>query len=148
MDSTAHRLPGSDHSPDPGLELAVEVDDSGPGHRRVLRLRGELDLATAGGAVEAITRAAAGRSRLWLDLGGLDFCDVVGATALELAVSRLRERGCRLTLLGVERGLGPMSALDGLFPRLREAAALDGPLQDRLSAAVSCLPIGNADDRE
>jgi anti-anti-sigma factor len=107
-------------------ELIFEIDDSGPRRRRVLRLRGELDLATSRRAVQAIRHAGAARSRLWVDLSGVSFCDVVGATALECAESRLAEKNCRLTLLGAEQALGPMLALDGLFPRLRAACHSEG----------------------
>ena len=112
-------------SDDRGSLLRV---DSAASPALILRVHGELDLATASGlddAVDqaidqAIDRAAAGSAEVDLDLTGMTFCDVVGATAIERARRTAAGRGCRLTLVG---GDGPLAILlaSGCFPTLRSA---------------------------
>jgi len=92
----------------------------------VLRVHGDLDLASASGLDNAIhralDRAAAGSAAVDLDLTGMTFCDVIGATAIERAQRTAAESGCPLTLVG---GDGPLALLraGGLFPTLSAAAS-------------------------
>jgi len=67
--------------------------------RSVMRLRGELDLASApalAGIVEE--QAVAGRRFLELELSGVTFCDAAGLGALAAAHVRLKNAGGRLVL--------------------------------------------------
>src|SRR5215207_1307120 len=63
--------------------LLVEMEDLRAPTRRRLRVTGELDLATVGLLRCAISRAATDHRHVELDLSGITFCDVVGATAIE-----------------------------------------------------------------
>jgi anti-anti-sigma factor len=94
--------------------------------RRLLRVTGEIDLATAALLRCAILRAAADHHHVELDLSGVSFCDVVGATAIEQAQQQLQARGCQLTLRGIDGPLHLLLAVDGLFCTLRRSALLDG----------------------
>ena len=113
--------PGQSSAP-PASEqgLHIEVDRSNAGPRRV-RVRGELDIATAPLLARELDRAADGRSQVEVDLRDLAFCDVVGLTAIEQAQHRLASRHCRLTL----DGTGPVRLLLGV-PGLFDIAWLDG----------------------
>jgi anti-anti-sigma factor len=102
--------------------LLVEVEELCAPTRRLLRVTGELDLATVGLLLCAIDRAAADGQQVELDLSGVSFCDVVGATALEQAQQQLQACGCQLTLHGVDRPLHLLLAVDGLFSSLRRSA--------------------------
>jgi anti-sigma B factor antagonist len=106
--------------------LLVEIQDLRAPTRRLLRVTGEIDLATAGLLGCAIHRAAADHHHVELDLSGVTFCDVVGATAIEQAQQQLQARGCQLTLRGIDRPLRRLLAVDGLFSTLQRSALLDG----------------------
>lgn len=106
--------------------LLVEIEDLRAPTRRLLRVTGDLDLATVGLLRSAIHRAAADRHHLELDFSGVTFCDVVGATAIEQALQRLQARGCQLTLRGIDGPLHLLLTVDGLFSTLRRSALLDG----------------------
>ena len=85
--------------------FAVTSHDEGG--RRVVRLAGELDLASEASARAALASALddAG-DELIVDLRGLTFLDVRGAHLLLALPERCRERGRRLQLIP-----GPASAL-------------------------------------
>jgi anti-anti-sigma factor len=106
--------------------LLVEIEDRRAPTRRLLRVTGELDLATVGLLRCAIQRAADDHRHVELDLGGVTFCDVVGATAIEQAQQQLPARGCQLALRGIDGPLHLLLAVDGLFSTLRRSALLDG----------------------
>jgi anti-anti-sigma factor len=114
-------------APATGTGLSVEVDDHRTPGRRLLRVRGELDLATAGLLAGAIERAAADGPDVDVDVSGVTFCDVVGATAIEQAVEQLRARGRRLTLLGGEGPLHLLLGVEAHFGGLRAGADGDPP---------------------
>jgi anti-anti-sigma factor len=125
-------------TPTPAAGLLIEFEDlracpassrpcrPQPPIRCRLRVSGELDLATVGLLRSAIQRAAANRQEVELDLSGVTFCDVVGATALEQAQQQLRARGCQLVLHHADRPLHLLFAVDGLFSSFRPSASLDG----------------------
>jgi len=117
---------GLSGAPAAAAGLLVEIEDLPAPTRRRLRVTGELDLATVGLLRCAISRAATDRHHVELDLLGVTFCDVVGATAIEQAQQQLQARGCQLTLSGIDRPLHLLLAVDGLFSTLRRSALLDG----------------------
>jgi len=106
--------------------LLVEIEDLPAPTRRRLRVTGELDLATVGLLGCAITRAVTDRHHVELDLSGVTFCDVVGATAIEQAQQQVQADGGQLTLLGIDGPLHLLLAVEGLFSTLRRSARLDG----------------------
>jgi len=106
--------------------LLVEIQDLRAPTRRLLRVIGEIDLATVGVLRCAIHGAAADHDHVELDLSGVTFCDVVGATAIEQAQAQLQARGCQLTLGGIRGPFRRLLAVDGLFSTLRRSALLDG----------------------
>jgi ABC-type transporter Mla MlaB component len=81
-----------------GPELTIVAGPSDASGRDVFWLSGELDLATAPVLASSLDRVASGRTEVVLHLGGLEFCDVIGLTALETAQRRLAGRGCALRL--------------------------------------------------
>jgi anti-anti-sigma factor len=124
MVSTPSRYSSS--LPVAGPGLLAEIDDRQAPTRTVLRVTGELDLATAEVLCRAISRAAADCQQLELDLSCVTFCDVVGAATIERAQQQLQARGCQLTLHGIDRSLHLLLAVDGLFDGLRPCARWDG----------------------
>ena len=120
MASTSPR--GLSRAPTTAEGLLVEIQDLRVPPRRLLRVTGEMDLATVGLLQCAIDRAAADHRHIELDLSGLTFCDVVGATAIERAQRQLQARGCQLTLRGIDDPLRLLLAVDGLFSTLRRSA--------------------------
>jgi anti-anti-sigma factor len=77
----------------PPLRISAEADGSGP----VLRVAGELDLATAE-QLRAHLRQVTGPQPVVVDLAGVDFLDVTGLNVLLDAHRALRAQGGRLVL--------------------------------------------------
>ena len=105
--------------------LLVQIHDLRAPTRRRLTVTGELDLATVGLLRSSISGAATYGHHVELELSGVTFCDVVGATAIEQAQQQVQTHGGQLTLLGIDGPLHLLLAVDGLFDALR-AARLDG----------------------
>lgn len=127
---------GSSGAPTGAEGLLVEIQDLQAPTRRLLRVTGEIDVATAGLLRCAIHRAATDHQYVELDLSAVTFCDVVGATAIEQAQRQLEARGCQLTLHGIGGPLRRLLAVEGLFSTLQQVALLDGqqpPRSDRTS---------------
>ena len=125
MAPTSPRV-GLSGTPEAAAGLLVEIENREAPTRRLLRVTGELDLATVGLLRSAITRAAADRRHIELDLAGVTFCDVVGATAIEQAQQQLQTHGRQLALRGIDRPLHLLLAVDGLFSTLRQSTRTDG----------------------
>ena len=117
---------GPSGAPTAAEGLLVEIEDLREPFRRLLPVTGEIDLATTGLLRCAIHRAAADHDHVELDLSGVTFCDVVGATAIEQEQQQLQARGCQLTLHGIEGPFRRLLAVDGLFDTLQQLAHLDG----------------------
>jgi anti-anti-sigma factor len=124
MASTPPRLGSVPPAAEP--ELLIEIEDRQAPSRRLLRVSGELDLATVGLLRCAIDRGAAEFPEVELDLSAVAFCDVVGAAAIERAQRHLRARGRQLVLQGLDRPLHVLLTVDGLFPTLQPLCSLDG----------------------
>ncbi|MFE5947882.1 STAS domain-containing protein [Streptomyces sp. NPDC056480] len=72
------------------------------GHTVLLRLDGELDIATAPLVDQAVTAALAGHPGvLCLDLTGLSFCDLTGLHTLRRLTGRTHAAGTALHLAGM-----------------------------------------------
>lgn len=89
--------------------LSVQVDRRAT--RTVVRVDGEVDMATAPGLDRALEQAVdlTGRSTtgsphdVEVDLSGVGFFGCAGATAVERADGRARSRGGRLRVVGAGR---------------------------------------------
>jgi anti-sigma B factor antagonist len=91
----------------PALTLVRDTE----GTTGVVHARGELDLATAGLLVRAITAAASGpRPRVLVDLAEVEFCDSAGLRALLGAAREIEARAGRMVVAVV-----PGSAVDRLL---------------------------------
>jgi anti-sigma B factor antagonist len=105
--------------PDPRGRLMVEVDGPDRTRSATVRLRGEIDLATAPGLQRKLeTVLGEGVQDLVLDLCAVRFCDVPTLNVLLRAQSRLSSRGGRLTVLGPCPPLQVMINVLGLADRL------------------------------
>jgi anti-sigma B factor antagonist len=76
------------------LEIEAEITPGG----YVLRLGGELDLASVGMFDRAVERAARPGQALELDLDGLSFVDSTGMRAIIAAKQLCEARSCELVL--------------------------------------------------
>jgi anti-sigma B factor antagonist len=91
----------------PALAIVRDTD----GTTAVVHARGELDLATAGLLVRAISAAAEGRRpRVLVDLAEVEFCDSAGLRALLGAAREIEARAGRMVVAVV-----PDSAVDRLL---------------------------------
>ena len=107
----------SGHPPKPGtLQISSELVEG----VATLRLRGELDLASARqleGSFAAIDEQ--GPSRVTIDLGELAFIDSSGLRALLLADARAGERGYELVLLPGQEPVQRVFEMTGALNVLR-----------------------------
>jgi len=81
----------------PSLRVSTQAE----GAVTVLRLAGELDLSTSrqlDQRVQTVLRRESGVRRLVVDIGGLEFLDVAGLTALLDASDRIHAAGGTLAL--------------------------------------------------
>jgi anti-anti-sigma factor len=89
----------STSGPDSDFDLRIEDD----GRSAVIRLRGELDLATAPLLAEALDRLAVNGARsVRLDLTELEFCDSTGISAMLAARVRMLDCGGALIVRGAQ----------------------------------------------
>jgi anti-anti-sigma factor len=119
--------------------LRIVVARPGPGPETdaatVLTLRGNLDLDSAGRLRAALDGLlAAGSSRLVLDLGGLDFCDSIGLSALVDAHRACQDRGGYLRLAAPSPFLARVLGVIGLVGRI--------PVYDTPADALADEPAG------
>lgn len=122
-------LPPSGEEPGTDLlRLSTHADGRGA---VVVELNGEIDLTTAPKFVAALTMLQIPPRTpglvVFLDLSGLDFCDVVGLNAMVRSARVLAERGARLALAAPRKPLAKMLKITGLdeffevFPSLAAA---------------------------
>ena len=103
--------------------LTLTTEDSG--FTRVLRIAGDLDLATAGQLTAALDRPGIHRTRLIvLDLQELDFLDLAGLRAIVRADAHCRNHQIRLTVI---RPRGLVSRVFTLTRVHRELELVDPP---------------------
>jgi anti-sigma B factor antagonist len=116
------------------LELSSQAGTDGD---QVIRVTGELDIATAEKAYSYISEALdGGQAPVSVDLSGLTFCDASGLRALARLARHARQAGRQLRLTAVRPSLLKLmriTGLDGIFPEL--GSPLGSPL-----AAYSVLP--------
>ena len=109
------------------VNRSADGTTAGPDERtEILRVRGELDLATAGRLYRR-GRAAIGRHArlLLLDLTSLSFCDAAGLTAFVRIANEADAAGCRYGLIAPQPPVAKMLRITGLHHRLHLFATID-----------------------
>ncbi|AEN11689.1 MULTISPECIES: STAS domain-containing protein [unclassified Streptomyces] len=85
--------------------MTLKVDENEQGAWTVLRIRGELDLASAPAVRQSVHGAVAeGRHDVVLDLSGVFFCDSSGVNVLIATRRLMKSCGGRLRLILPARG--------------------------------------------
>jgi len=105
------------------LQISVQEEDT----RRVVKLSGECDLATAPQLQETLApMKGPDVNELIVDLGGLEFMDSTGLGVLVGALKRMRESGGSFKIAGargaVQRVL-QVSGLDRIIPQFPDVEA-------------------------
>jgi anti-anti-sigma factor len=109
------------------VSWSVNGTTAGPDDRtQILRVRGELDLATAGSLYRR-GRTAIGRHPwlLLLDLTGLSFCDASGLSAFVRIANEAEAAGCGYGLIAPQPLVAKMLRITGLHQRLQVFATND-----------------------
>lgn len=108
--------------------MALVVTVESRGKLAIVELAGELDIATAPQAGQALTDAlSAGHTAIIFDLSGLAFCDSTGLRLLVRAHRELTTAGGRLAIAGATGMVAQVLQVSGLteifgsFPTLAEA---------------------------
>jgi anti-anti-sigma factor len=102
-------------------DLMIEASMERDRHR--LALTGELDLASSGNLVEAVSRLCAGEAKaIVLDIAELDFIDSTGLRAILSSRAMCAETQCALTLVPAPARIKPqvrrLFQVTGLLDRL------------------------------
>jgi anti-anti-sigma factor len=116
-----------------GLLIVPEIEEP---TRCLLKVSGELDLATADLLTCAIDQAAGDYREVGVDLSALTFCDVVGATALERALHQVRAHRSRVSLYGIDGPLHLLLAAGGLFSALKPSSCPQRDLSAKADTAT------------
>jgi anti-sigma B factor antagonist len=111
----------------------------------ILRVQGELDLATADALYQRGRAAIARHARLLLlDLRGLSFCDARGLSALVRMANDADAAGCRYGLIAPKPQVATVVRITGLGMRLRVFATIEQARQYLLTLAASRTPVSVA----
>jgi anti-sigma B factor antagonist len=106
---------------------SLEVDHIRVGHRIVLAVSGELDIATAPTLRASFDTAHEyGAAELWVDLSDVSFMDSTGLRALLAVRRQLRERSASLAIVcpdGPVRRVFTIAGLDREFSIYADRAA-------------------------
>jgi anti-sigma B factor antagonist len=98
----------------------VEVSSDGPAS--ILRLSGELDLASSPALEQELDRALdAGTSRLIVDLRELEFMDSTGLSVLVKAHQRVQEAGAQFGVVKGSAQVQRLLSLTGVADRITVA---------------------------
>jgi len=109
------------------VSWSVNGTTAGPDDRtQILRVQGELDLATADSLYRR-GRTAIGRHTrlLLLDLSGLSFCDASGLSAFVRIANEAEAAGCGYGLIAPQPLIAKMLRITGLHQRLQVFATSD-----------------------
>ena len=104
---------GGEHHFTVGL-VSVEVGAGGDGAPAVVKLSGELDIASASEVTAALTALLTGGHDVVVDMGGLRFCDSTGFAAFVRARNIADEQGRTFTLRRPQTNVGRAMAFAGL----------------------------------
>lgn len=99
--------------------MTLKVDETEQGHWTVLRIHGELDLATSPVVRQSVHGAvAAGRHQVVLDLTEVLFCDSSGVGVLIASRRLMKSCGGRLRLILPARGAADGSHVNRVLAAL------------------------------
>ena len=111
-------------------------------HIQVLRVQGDLDLATADAAYRRGRAAIAGHARLLLlDLTGCSFCDARGLSAMVRIANDADAAGCRYALVGPKPPVAKILRITGLAARLPVFATIEQARQRLTTRAATRTPL-------
>jgi anti-sigma B factor antagonist len=97
------------------IDMAFGIaEEDGPGGARVVRVHGELDIATAGQLERAVLRPREPGERVVLDLGGLRFMDSTGLRVLMRARSEAKAGRWDLYLRNVPPNVQRLFSISGV----------------------------------
>jgi anti-anti-sigma factor len=90
------------------------AEEQGPGGERIIRVHGELDIATAGALERALLRPREPGERVVLDLGALRFMDSTGLRVLLRARTEARTGRWELYLRAVPANIERLFSISGV----------------------------------
>lgn len=97
------------------MDTNLLVESREHGEWMVVEVRGEVDLYTAPQLREELTGLAeGGRSRIAVDLSGVEFLDSTGLGVLIVGLKRCREKDGSLALVGPREPVHKVLAITGL----------------------------------
>ena len=115
---------------------SIDVREIRVGHRAVLAVSGELELATADTLREALESAiASGASELWVDLAHVRFLDSAGVRVLLGAQTLLRGRSKSLAVICPPGPVRRVFEVSGLEALARDLSRSRGRARGRLSTS-------------
>jgi anti-sigma B factor antagonist len=103
----------------------ADLSTSECGGTVVVALQGELDVVDAAAVAAALVTAAAGESRIIVDLAGLDFIDSSGIAALAYARRHARQAGGDLLLAAPQQQVLRILTITRLVDDFRVHASVD-----------------------
>lgn len=113
-----------------------------------VRLRGELDIASAGAAQRAVEQLDAGIQQIVLDLSHITFCDAAGVRFLLTAQEQARTTGRDLVVRHPSRSVRRVLAITGDLPAIcpsdPSADEEQEPADLRHPAMTNSSPTGGA----
>lgn len=108
--------------------LDIRVEERGSWS--ILRLTGDLDLATSPNLREAIIRLIdEGTRQIVVDLSALEFMDSSGLGVLVAALKRVRENGATLNLVAGGEKILKLFRITGLLQVFRIDSSVDGAIE-------------------
>jgi anti-sigma B factor antagonist len=113
------------------MNLSVVVSGAGAEHQvGVLRLAGELDIATSGTLRQSLAALSdEGYRNVVLDMGGVTFCDSTGLGTIATFARRLIQAGDTLVVLALRPDVAAVFRLAGLTAVLPVADTMEGALE-------------------
>ena len=138
MDGTGGAL-----AEEPGFRAEANRDGN---NSATVRLRGELDIASAGAARRALEQLDTGIQQIVLDLSHITFCDAAGVRFLLTAQKQARTRGRELIVRHPSRPVrriltitGELSAICPPDPPTDKEPTTDRPVPPRYSELITYL---------
>jgi anti-anti-sigma factor len=104
----------------------VHIDTSTLPTATRLSIQGQLDMTTVNALDEALTRASCSGAPVEIDLGGVDFIDGSGLSALMQAESRARRGRRQLTIVAASRNVRRLIEFTGTADRVSPLTEASG----------------------